>query len=109
MLEELCRLKHLQENNIADSYTQAKELEEKEGFPRGMMLGPNTRAWFVSEVNAWLKNRPTGPSSLIMERAAKSIEAKRTKAKARNAPSDSKFVFDPASDPHLTSLKCGGK
>jgi len=29
-----------------------------EGFPPGIKLGPNTRAWFKDDVMAWLANRP---------------------------------------------------
>jgi hypothetical protein len=29
-----------------------------QGFPRGVMLGLNTRAWPADEVEAWLANRP---------------------------------------------------
>lgn len=33
----------------------------KEGFPRGAMIGANTRVWDESAVTAWLKSRPTAP------------------------------------------------
>ncbi len=33
-----------------------------EGFPAGIMLGPNSRAWPEESVNAWLLNRPVGAS-----------------------------------------------
>ena len=29
-----------------------------ENFPPGFMIGQNTRAWFASDVQAWLKSRP---------------------------------------------------
>jgi hypothetical protein len=29
-----------------------------EGFPTSIMLGPNTRAWRLDEVEAWLASRP---------------------------------------------------
>jgi len=28
------------------------------GFPRGVLLGPNTRAWREDEIEAWLASRP---------------------------------------------------
>ena len=86
MLEQHCRLKDLQESGIAESYNQAKNLEENEGFPRGKLLGPNTRVWSVSEVNEWLKNRPTGRSALVLARAAKSVEVRRTRRALRSTP-----------------------
>jgi len=33
-----------------------------EGFPAGIMLGPNSRAWPKESVTAWLLNRPVGAS-----------------------------------------------
>ena len=30
----------------------------KLGFPKGILLGPNTRAWSEVEVLNWLKSRP---------------------------------------------------
>jgi Prophage CP4-57 regulatory protein (AlpA) len=32
-----------------------------EGFPRGVMLGRNTRAWRLDEIEAWLASRPAAP------------------------------------------------
>jgi predicted DNA-binding transcriptional regulator AlpA len=34
-------------------------LIDEEGFPPGAMLGRNTRAWALDEVEAWLAARPT--------------------------------------------------
>jgi predicted DNA-binding transcriptional regulator AlpA len=31
---------------------------ETEGFPPGILLGPNSRAWYEDEIEAWLANRP---------------------------------------------------
>jgi predicted DNA-binding transcriptional regulator AlpA len=30
-------------------------------FPRGTLIGPNTRVWDEAEVTAWLASRPTAP------------------------------------------------
>ena len=31
------------------------------GFPRGTLVGPNTRLWDEAEVEAWLASRPKAP------------------------------------------------
>jgi predicted DNA-binding transcriptional regulator AlpA len=28
------------------------------GFPRGKLIGPNTRVWSEHEINTWLESRP---------------------------------------------------
>jgi predicted DNA-binding transcriptional regulator AlpA len=33
---------------------------KKEGFPSGVMLGPNTRAWLKDEIERWCSSRVTG-------------------------------------------------
>jgi len=32
---------------------------QNQGFPQGILLGPNSRAWAVQEVVDWLNNRKT--------------------------------------------------
>ena len=41
---------------ISNRMTLARWIES-EGFPPGIMLGPNTRAWRESEVEEWLASR----------------------------------------------------
>jgi hypothetical protein len=45
--------------NIVGNWTQLLRLIELEGFPTGVMLSPNTRAWGLDDVRAWLATRPT--------------------------------------------------
>jgi predicted DNA-binding transcriptional regulator AlpA len=33
---------------------------KNEGFPGGVMLGPNTRAWLKDEIDRWCSSRVTG-------------------------------------------------
>jgi predicted DNA-binding transcriptional regulator AlpA len=33
------------------------------GFPRGRLVGPNSRVWPEREIEAWLSSRPTAPKS----------------------------------------------
>jgi hypothetical protein len=32
---------------------------DEDGFPAGTMIGRNTRAWRVDEVEVWLESRPS--------------------------------------------------
>jgi hypothetical protein len=35
---------------------------ERDGFPPGRMIGPNSRAWSEQEIDEWFKSRPiAGP------------------------------------------------
>jgi hypothetical protein len=81
MLPIYCRYYDFKTAKIVKSRKQLKKMQETEGFPLGVLFGPNTRVWPVAEVEAWLASRSTGPSSLVLERAAKSTAAKRAKAK----------------------------
>ena len=44
--------------NLVNNYVTLARWIEREGFPPGLMLGPNTRVWRDSEVEAWLASRP---------------------------------------------------
>ena len=44
---------------IVQNWTTLLRLVSDENFPPGTMIGPNTRAWRVDEVEAWLASRPT--------------------------------------------------
>jgi len=76
----LLRFRDLKERGIVNSWPMLRRCIERDGFPPGRMLGPNTRAWSEVEIDAWLKHRPiAGPSP---RGAAKS---RRDKARKRGA------------------------
>jgi predicted DNA-binding transcriptional regulator AlpA len=57
------RFADLKERGIITSWPMLRRRIERDDFPRGRMLGPNTRAWSEAEVEAWIKSRPTaGPA-----------------------------------------------
>ena len=66
---------------IVGNWPTLGRLIDDEGFPVGILLGKNTRAWPVDEVEAWLAARPTGrkdpPNALRaeVERAGKEAAA----------------------------------
>lgn len=43
---------------------------EKEGFPPGILLGPNTRVWPEEDVEAWVASRPIAPKPRTSEQEA---------------------------------------
>jgi predicted DNA-binding transcriptional regulator AlpA len=53
------RFRHLVEHGIVASWQSLLRLIDEDGFPEGTMLGRNTRAWTVDEVQEWLANRPS--------------------------------------------------
>jgi predicted DNA-binding transcriptional regulator AlpA len=64
-LQRYVRFKHLVEAGVVGNWPTLLRFIESEGFPPGIMIGPNTRAWPLDEVETWLANRPTaGPSHL---------------------------------------------
>jgi predicted DNA-binding transcriptional regulator AlpA len=68
----LLRFRDLKSRGIVSNHVTLKRWIEHEGFPPGLMLGPNTRAWRESEVEAWLDSRPT--DNTLLRGAAKRDE-----------------------------------
>jgi predicted DNA-binding transcriptional regulator AlpA len=58
MSETYLRFKDLQVRGIVVNWQTLKRWIRDQGFPPGVLLGPNTRAWPETEVNEWLANRP---------------------------------------------------
>jgi predicted DNA-binding transcriptional regulator AlpA len=54
------RFRDLKQRQIVTSWPQLGRLIRDQGFPRGSMLGANTRAWPEEEIVAWLDSRPQG-------------------------------------------------
>jgi hypothetical protein len=66
MTRTVLRFAQLRERNIVRNRMQLSHLIEKEGFPPGFMLSPNARAWHETDIEDWLKSRPSA-----LDRAAK--------------------------------------
>jgi predicted pyridoxine 5'-phosphate oxidase superfamily flavin-nucleotide-binding protein len=52
------RFTDLVDANIVRNWPTLLRLIAENGFPVGVMLGRNTRAWVLAEVEAWLATRP---------------------------------------------------
>ena len=53
------RFKDLQTAGIVNNRVTLSHWIKQAGFPKGVLLGPNTRAWTEHEIKQWLKSRPT--------------------------------------------------
>ena len=51
------RFSDLKARNIVKNRMTLWRWIQDNGFPEGILLGPNTRAWSVPEVRDWLKTR----------------------------------------------------
>ena len=53
------RFPDLKARGIVSNWVTLRNWIEREGFPPGVKLGPNTRAWPADEVDQWLASRPS--------------------------------------------------
>jgi hypothetical protein len=58
-LPTFVRYRDLVASGIVANWTTLLRLIDVEGFPAGTMIGANTRAWRVDEIERWLASRPT--------------------------------------------------
>ena len=61
--EPWLRFNDLKRLKLVTNHPTLKRWIEREGFPPGIMLGPNTRAWRRSWIEEWLACRPTENTS----------------------------------------------
>ena len=55
MSETYLRFKDLQTRGIVSNWQTLKRWIQQQGFPPGVLLGPNTRAWPEAEINESLR------------------------------------------------------
>ena len=58
MADLFLRFSDLKDRGIVSNHVTLKRWIATQGFPPGFMLGPNTRVWRESDVEAWLQSRP---------------------------------------------------
>ena len=54
----ILRFPDLKDAGIVDNRATLYRWIKLYGFPKGVLLGPNTRAWSQDEIDAWLRSRP---------------------------------------------------
>jgi predicted DNA-binding transcriptional regulator AlpA len=59
MAAVLLRFRDLKDRKIVSNHPTLLRWIDREGFPPGLWLGPNTRVWREDEVEAWISSRPT--------------------------------------------------
>jgi predicted DNA-binding transcriptional regulator AlpA len=64
MLPRYVRFADLKTAGIVDSWAQLGRIIDDEGFPPGVKLSPNIRAWPMAEIKNWLANRKNYPQRL---------------------------------------------
>jgi len=77
----LWRFSDLQARGIVGSRPQLKNLQVKNGFPEGQMLGDNTRAWRASDIEDWIAARPV-ENTRPLQGAAKARRERRLQSRA---------------------------
>src|SRR2546423_13402465 len=56
---KLLRYRDLKATGVVNSRMTLKRLIDSQGFPAGILITPNARAWLEDEVDEWIANRPT--------------------------------------------------
>ena len=56
-MSKLLRFRHLKERGIVDNRTTLGRWIKRHGFPPGILIGPNSRAWTEEVIEAWLVER----------------------------------------------------
>jgi predicted DNA-binding transcriptional regulator AlpA len=65
MSTTLLRFADLKARGIVRNWPTLKRLVEVEGFPPGIWLSSNTRAWTEEEIEAWLAARPSARQTRV--------------------------------------------
>jgi predicted DNA-binding transcriptional regulator AlpA len=60
---QFLRYRDLVDRGIVRNRVTLKNWIRNLGFPAGRLIGPNSRAWSESEVEAWLDSRPSTPKA----------------------------------------------
>jgi predicted DNA-binding transcriptional regulator AlpA len=64
MSEILLRFRDLKARGIVTNWVTLKRWVDARNFPPGIYLGPGSRAWRESDIEAWLNSRPTTKESV---------------------------------------------
>jgi predicted DNA-binding transcriptional regulator AlpA len=81
-LRRWIRFKDLAHAGVVSNWPQLLNLIAEQGFPRGKLIGPNSRAWLLHEVEAWLDQRPTEHERGTRDREQCETELRATELRA---------------------------
>jgi predicted DNA-binding transcriptional regulator AlpA len=65
-LRRYVRFSDLVEANIVGNWPSLLRLIDHESFPAGILIGRNTRAWPLDEVQNWLAARPSARKAVVL-------------------------------------------
>ncbi len=60
---KLIRYNDLVAKGVVNSRMSLKRLIDTQGFPPGVLITPNARAWNEDDVDAWIASRPAARKS----------------------------------------------
>jgi predicted DNA-binding transcriptional regulator AlpA len=63
-LPRYIRYRDLAAAGIVGSWMQLNRMMNTEGFPEGILISANIRAWPVDEIERWLASRPTAKKAI---------------------------------------------
>ena len=63
------RYSDLQQRGIVNNRVTLGNWIRDNGFPAGILAGPNSRIWLEADVENWLASRPTAPKPARQEAA----------------------------------------
>ena len=63
MSKKFLRYADLEALGIVNNRVTLSNWIREQGFPLGILAGPNSRLWPADEVEAWLASRPTAPKT----------------------------------------------
>jgi hypothetical protein len=86
-LPTFVRFADLVTSGIVANWTTLLRLIDAEGFPAGLLIGRNVRAWRLDEVEEWLASRPTARKAVSPDAVHPRVRDKRRAADAENATS----------------------
>jgi hypothetical protein len=66
VLPVFIRFTDLVDAGIVTSWMQLSRLIDTQGFPTGVLLSTNTRAWRRDEIDLWLASRPTARKAVCL-------------------------------------------
>jgi hypothetical protein len=61
-----CRYKNLIAAGVVTNWPQLIRMIDLEGFPAGVWLSSNIRAWEIAQVRHWLSTRPTARKKVVL-------------------------------------------
>jgi predicted DNA-binding transcriptional regulator AlpA len=75
------RYDDLEAAGLVGSWTQLTRMIKDEGFPHGVLLSGNIRAWRVDEIEDWLASRPTARKAMPEDAVHPRVRDKRIREK----------------------------